>query len=40
MLTIRQLKKYLRKQHNINIRTNQTRDLQNIGYYHGFKGYR
>lgn len=40
MLTINQLMKYLRNTHNINIKPNQKRQLQNIGYYHGFKGYR
>lgn len=32
--------KYLRKKHNINIKSSQTQALRNIGYYHGFKGYR
>lgn len=40
MLSIYQLMKYLRKKHNINIKSSQTQALRNIGYYHGFKGYR
>lgn len=40
MLSIHQLMKYLRKKHNINIKSSQTQALRNIGYYHGFKGYR
>lgn len=40
MLSIYQLMKYLRKKHNINVKSNQAQALRNIGYYHGFKGYR
>ena len=40
MLSIYQLMKYLREKHNIEVKSNQTQDLRNIGYYHGFKGYR
>lgn len=40
MLSINQLMKYLRKKHLIEVKSWQKRDLQNIGYYHGFKGYR
>lgn len=40
MLTIYQLMKYLRSNHNITVKGNQAQDLRNIGYYHGFKGYR
>ncbi len=40
MLTIYQLMKYLRTKHSISIKSNQTQALRNIGYYHGFKGYR
>lgn len=32
--------KYLRKKHNINVKSTQTQSLRNMGYYHGFKGYR
>ncbi|WP_215715543.1 Abi family protein [Eubacterium ventriosum] len=40
MLSIYQLMKYLRKKHNINVKSTQTQSLRNMGYYHGFKGYR
>lgn len=40
MLLIYQLMKYLRNVHHINVKSNQTQALRNIGYYHGFKGYR
>lgn len=40
MLSIYQLMKYLRKTHNINVKGSQTQALRNMGYYHGFKGYR
>lgn len=40
MLSIYQLMKYLRKTHNISVKSNQAQALRNIGYYHGFKGYR
>lgn len=40
MLTITQLMKYLRTKHHIVVKDNQAQDLRNIGYYHGFKGYR
>ena len=40
MLTINQLMKYLRSKHNIAVKSNQAQDLRNVGYYHGFKGYR
>lgn len=40
MLSIYQLKKHLRNTHQISIKTSQTQALRNIGYYHGFKGYR
>ena len=32
--------KYLRSKHNIAVKSNQAQDLRNMGYYHGFKGYR
>lgn len=40
MLTIRQMMRYLRNHHHINIKSNQTYALRNLGYYHGYKGYR
>lgn len=32
--------KYLRKTHHITVKSSQTQALRNMGYYHGFKGYR
>jgi len=42
MLSINQLMKYLRnpQKHNISIKSSQTQQLRNLGYYHGYKGYR
>ena len=40
MLSIGQLMKYLRNKHGINVKSSQKQALRNIGYYHGFKGYR
>ncbi len=40
MLSFRQLMRYLRVQHHININSNQAYALRNLGYYHGYKGYR
>ena len=40
MLSTNQLMKYLRDHHNIAVKSNQAQALRNIGYYHGFKGYR
>lgn len=40
MLSIYQLMKHLRNHHSISVKSNQTQSLRNIGYYHGFKGYR
>ena len=40
MLSIYQLMKYLRNTHHIQVKSSQTQALRNIGYYHGFKGYR
>ena len=40
MLSVYQLMKYLRNTHHINVKSSQTQALRNIGYYHGFKGYR
>ena len=40
MLSIYQFMKYLRNTHHINVKSSQTQALRNMGYYHGFKGYR
>ncbi|MCH4179176.1 MAG: Abi family protein [Megasphaera sp.] len=40
MLTIRQMMLYLRKKHHISIKSTQAHALRNMGYYHGYKGYR
>lgn len=40
MLTTNQLIRYLRNHHNIIVKKGQAQDLRNIGYYHGYKGYR
>lgn len=40
MLSVYQLMKYLRNTHHIRVKASQTQSLRNIGYYHGFKGYR
>lgn len=40
MLSIYQLMRYLRKKHHIHVKSSQTQALRNMGYYHGFKGYR
>lgn len=39
--TTNALMKYLREKHNISIEgTKDKKNLKNIGYYHGYKGYR
>lgn len=40
MLTINQLMRYLRSKHSITIKSSQSQSLRNMGYYHGYKGYR
>lgn len=40
MLSNKGLMKYLRDIHKIEIKSYQSKDLRNIGYYHGYKGYR
>ena len=40
MLSFPDLVNYLRNTHSIKISKSQERDLRNIGYYHGYKGYR
>ena len=40
MLSINLLMKYLRDHHHITVKGKQAQLLRNIGYYHGYKGYR
>lgn len=40
MSSIHQLIKHLKDHHNIKVNNNQVQSLRNIGYYHGYKGYR
>ena len=40
MLSFQDLVNYLKNTHSIKISKSQERDLRNIGYYHGYKGYR
>lgn len=40
MLSFTDLVNYLKNSHSIKIAKSQERDLRNIGYYHGYKGYR
>ncbi len=40
MLSTNQLMKYLRVHHQISVKSTQAQLLRNIGYYHGYKGYR
>lgn len=40
MLSINELMEYLRNHHKISVGSDQTQLLRNIGYYHGYKGYR
>lgn len=40
MYSIEDLKEHLAAKHNISVDQNQEKDLRNIGYYHGYKGYR
>lgn len=40
MLTTSQLMQYLINKHSITVKADQTQHLRNIGYYHGYKGYR
>lgn len=40
MLSFPDLINYLKNSHSIKIAKSQERDLRNIGYYHGYKGYR
>lgn len=40
MYSIQDLKQHLKDKHGLSVNTNQEQDLRNIGYYHGYKGYR
>ena len=40
MLSFKDLVAYLKSHHSIRITSTQETDLRNIGYYHGYKGYR
>lgn len=40
MLNIQELMAYLTQRHGIAVRPEQVQALRNLGYYHGFKGYR
>ena len=40
MLGFQELITHLKDKHNLSVDKNQERDLQNTGYYHGYKGYR
>ena len=40
MLDFQGLTQHLKDEHGLSVDKNQERDLQNIGYYHGYKGYR
>ncbi|MBQ5432834.1 MAG: Abi family protein, partial [Treponema sp.] len=34
------MSEHLKNKHNLPVQDNQLQDLRNIGYYHGYKGYR
>lgn len=40
MYSFQDLADHLKTKHNLPVELNQIQDLRNIGYYHGFKGYR
>lgn len=40
MYSLQDLSAHLQDKHNLPVQTNQIQDLRNIGYYHGYKGYR
>ena len=40
MYSLKDLAEHLNTKHHLPVQENQIRDLRNIGYYHGFKGYR
>ena len=40
MYSLQDLAEHLKDKHNLPVQENQIQDLRNIGYYHGYKGYR
>ena len=40
MYSLEDLAEHLKTKHNLPVQENQIQDLRNIGYYHGYKGYR
>ncbi len=40
MYSLNDLAVHLKNKHNLPVQSNQIQDLRNIGYYHGYKGYR
>ncbi|MCR4954018.1 MAG: Abi family protein [Treponema sp.] len=40
MYSLKDLSEHLNTKHNLPVQENQIQDLRNIGYYHGYKGYR
>ena len=40
MYSLNDLSIHLKNKHNLPVQSNQIQDLRNIGYYHGYKGYR
>lgn len=40
MYSLQNLTDHLKDKHNLPVQENQFQDLRNIGYYHGYKGYR
>lgn len=40
MYSLQDLSEHLKEKHNLPVQENQIQDLRNIGYYHGYKGYR
>ncbi len=40
MYSLNDLAVHLKNKHNLPVQNNQIQDLRNIGYYHGYKGYR